>query len=140
MTKLNQEIRNSFELYLISSLNIDIDFDNFNNDEIFISLLNNYVNNISNYKAIYFMNKLLQNISVFNDICMKYFKVLTDSFKNQINQKNIDNTALLLILNSLSNFIKIFSYNQEKYNEKHKNILKQFPNFILKKYIRIKKF
>lgn len=130
MTKLNQEIRNSFELYLISSLNIDIDFDNFNNDEIFISLLNNSVNNISNYKAIYFMNKLLQNISVFNDICMKYFKVLTDSFKNQINQKNIDNTALLLILNSLSNFIKIFSYNQEKYNEKHKNILKQFPNFI----------
>ena len=37
---------------------------------------------------------------------------------------------IVLILNSLSNFVKIFSSNQEKYNEKHKNILKQFPQFL----------
>jgi hypothetical protein len=41
-----------------------------------------------------------------------------------------DNISLTISLNALTNFIKIFSQNQEKYNEKHKSILKQFPQFI----------
>ena len=119
----------SYERQLISKLNLDIDISNENYNEIFISLLNN--SKSSRTITIYFLNKLLPKITNFNDICVKYFQLLVDVYKTEINKKQINNNiSLIATLNALSNFIKIFSKNQEKYNEKHKNIIKQFPQFI----------
>ena len=126
---LNDSLLISYERQLISKLNFDIDITNENPNEIFISLLNN--SNSSRTITIYFLNKLLPTITNFNDICLKYFQLLLDVYKSEINQKQINkNIKLISTLNALSNFIKIFSKNQEKYNEKHKNIIKQFPQFI----------
>ena len=126
---LNDSLLISYERQLISKLNFDIDITNENPNEIFISLLNN--SNSSRAITIYFLNKLLPIITNFNDICLKYFQLLLDVYKSEINQKQINkNIKLISTLNALSNFIKIFSKNQEKYNEKHKNIIKQFPQFI----------
>ena len=126
---LNLPLIISYERQLLSQLNIDIDFENSNENDIFLSLLNS--NKSSNPITIYFLNKLLPNITNFNDICVKYFQILTDLFKSEMNKIQInDNIALTISLNALTNFIKIFSKNQEKYNEKHKSILKQFPQFI----------
>ena len=126
---LNLPLIISYERQLLSQLNIDIDFENSNENDIFRSLLNNIKS--SNPITIYFLNKLLPNITNFNDICVKYFQILTDLFKSEMNKIQInDNIALTISLNALTNFIKIFSKNQEKYNEKHKSILKQFPQFI----------
>ena len=126
---LNDSLLISYERQLISKLNLDIDISNENYNEIFISLLNN--SNSSRAITIYFLNKLLPSITNFNDICVKYFQLLVDVYKTEINKKQINNNiSLIATLNALSNFIKIFSKNQEKYNEKHKNIIKQFPQFI----------
>ena len=131
---LNKNLIISYERQLYSKMNLDIDLEQQNNAKIFESLLNNYSQN--NINLLYFMNKLLPNISTFNDICLKYFTSLIDSFKYYMNKnmnknkKEINNYQIILILNSIANFIKIFSKNQEKYNEKHKNILKQFPLFL----------
>lgn len=126
----NKNLILSYERQLCSKLNLDIDLINQNNNEIFNNLITNF--NINNIKPLYFCNKLLQNISNFNDVCLKYFTILNDSFKFYMNQKitKENNYPVVLILSSLSNFVKIFSSNQEKYNEKHKNILKQFPQFL----------
>ena len=106
---LNDSLLISYERQLISKLNFDIDITNENPNEIFISLLNNS----NSSRAI------------------KYFQLLLDVYKSEINKKHINkNITLISTLNALSNFIKIFSKNQEKYNEKHKNIIKQFPQFI----------
>ena len=126
---LNLPLIISYERQLLSKLNIDIDFVNSNENDIFLTLLNNIKS--SNPISIYFLNKLLPNVTNFNDICVKYFQILTDLFKSEMNKIQINGTILLTVsLNALTNFIKIFSKNQEKYNEKHKNILKQFPQFI----------
>ena len=126
---LNDWLLISYESQLISKLNFDIDITNENPNEIFISLLNN--SNSSRAITIYFLNKLLPTITNFNDICLKYFQLLLDVYKSEINKKQINKKITLIsTLNALSNFIKIFSKNQEKYNEKHKNIIKQFPQFI----------
>ena len=126
----NKNLIISYERQLCSKLNVDIDLITQNNNEIFNTLITNF--NINNIKILYFCNKLLQNISNFNDVCLKYFTILIDSFKYYMNQKSSkeNNYPIVLILNSLSNFVKIFSSNQEKYNEKHKNIIKQFPQFL----------
>ena len=126
----NKNLIISYERQLCSKLNVDIDLITQNNNEIFNTLITNF--NINNIKTLYFCNKLLQNISNFNDVCLKYFTILIDSFKYYMNQKSSkeNNYPIVLILNSLSNFVKIFSSNQEKYNEKHKNIIKQFPQFL----------
>ena len=126
----NKNLIISYERQLCSKLNVDIDLISQNNNEIFNTLITNF--NINNIKTLYFCNKLLQNISNFNDVCLKYFTILIDSFKYFMNQKSSkeNNYPIVLILNSLSNFVKIFSSNQEKYNEKHKNIIKQFPQFL----------
>ena len=120
----------SYERQLISKLNIDIDqINNENNNEIFMLLLKN--ENYQRNVVIYFLNKLLPNITNFNDICGKYFQILIDEYKNQINKAQINNNiSLITSINGLTNFIKILSKNQEKYNEKHKNIVTQFPQFI----------
>ena len=120
----------SYERQLISKLNIDIDqINNENNNEIFMLLLKN--ENYQRNVVIYFLNKLLPNITNFNDICGKYFQILIDEYKNQINKAQINNNiSLITSINGLTNFIKILSKNQEKYNEKHKNIVSQFPQFI----------
>ena len=136
---LNKNLIISYERQLCSKMNIDIDFTIQNNNDIFLSILNNF--SISNINPLYFLNKLLSNISNFNDICIKYYTLLLDSFKFYMNKNknknksnktnnNNNNYELILILNSISNFVKIFGGNQEKYNEKHKNILKQFPQFL----------
>ena len=125
---LNDSLIMSYERQIISKLNIDIDLFNENYNEIFISLLNS--NNGARTIIVYFLNKLLPNITNFNDICVKYFQYLIDSYKIQINKKQINSVSLISTINALSGFIKIFSKNQEKYNEKHKNIIKQFPQFI----------
>ena len=128
---LNKNLIISYERQLCSKMNLDIDFTIQNNDDIFLSILNNF--SIPNINPLYFLNKLLSNISNFNDICIKYFTLLIDSFKYYMNKNksnknnnNNNNYEIILILNSISNFIKIFAGNQEKYNEKHKNILKHF--------------
>ena len=132
---INKNIIFSYERQLCSKMNIDEDIMNQDCSNIFISLLNEFSS--TNINLLYFLNKLLPNISNFNDICIKYFISLTEAFKYymNINKSNINNIknsncSLILILNSISKFIKIFSSNQEKYNEKHKNILKQFPQFL----------
>ena len=126
---LNFPLIIAYERHLLSKLNIDIDFSNSNENDIFPSLLNNIKS--SNPITIYFLNKLLPSITNFNDICVKYFQILTDLFKSEMNKmQSNDNISLTISLNALTNFIKIFSQNQEKYNEKHKSILKQFPQFI----------
>ena len=126
---LNFPLIIAYERHLLSKLNIDIDFSNSNEKDIFLSLLNNIKS--SNPITIYFLNKLLPSITNFNDICVKYFQILTDLFKSEMNKmQSNDNISLTISLNVLTNFIKIFSQNQEKYNEKHKSILKQFPQFI----------
>ena len=125
---LNDTLILSYERQLISKLNLDIDMTNQKYEDIFISLLNN--TNSSKAIIIYFLNKFLPEITNFNDICIKYFQLLMETFKFQINKKQNNNITLIIALNALTNFIKIFSKNQEKYNEKHKNILKQFPQFI----------
>jgi len=126
---LNFPLIIAYERHLLSKLNIDIDFSNSNENDIFLSLLNNIKS--SNPITIYFLNKLLPSITNFNDICVKYFQILTDLFKSEMNKmQSNDNISLTISLNALTNFIKIFSQNQEKYNEKHKSILKQFPQFI----------
>ena len=125
---LNDTLIISYERQLISKLNIDIDWSNSNENEIFLSLINNI--NLSKNIIIYYLNKLLPKITNFNDICVKYFQILTDLFKTEINKIQMNNIILITSLNALSNFIKIFSKKQEKYNEKHKSIIKQFPQFI----------
>jgi hypothetical protein len=127
---LNKNLIISYERQLISKMNLDIDLTFQNNTEIFLSLLNNY--SIANINHLYFLNKLLLNISNFNDICIKYFTILTESFKYSMNKNksNKNNYEIVLVLNSISNFVKTFSANQEKYNEKHKSVLKQFPQFL----------
>ena len=126
---LNFPLIIAYERHLLSKLNIDIDFSNSKENDIFLSLLNNIKS--SNPITIYFLNKLLPSITNFNDICVKYFQILTDLFKSEMNKmQSNDNISLTISLNALTNFIKIFSQNQEKYNEKHKSILKQFPQFI----------
>ena len=128
---LNEDfLQLSYERQLISKLNLNVDqFNIENNNEIFLLLLKN--TNTSRSIIIYFLNKLLPNITNFNDICAKYFQLLIDEYKNQINKTQINNNiSLIASINALTNFIKIFSKNQEKYNEKHKNIIKQFPQFI----------
>ena len=134
-SKLNKNLIISYERQLFSKMNLDIDLADQNNTKIFESLLNNYSQ--TNVNLLYFMNKLLPNISNFNDICLKYFISLIESFKyymnknkSNINKKEVNNYPIVLILNSITNFIKIFSINQEKYNEKHKSVLKQFPQFL----------
>ena len=134
-SKLNKNLIISYERQLFSKMNLDIDLVGQNNTKIFESLLNNYSQ--TNVNLLYFMNKLLPNISNFNDICLKYFISLIESFKyymnknkSNINKKEANNYPIVLILNSITNFIKIFSINQEKYNEKHKSVLKQFPQFL----------
>lgn len=126
----NKNLIISYERQLSSKLNLDIDLISQNHNEIFNSLISNF--NLNNIRSLYFCNKLLQNISNFNDVCLKYFTILIDSFKFYMNQNasKENNYQIVLILNSLSNFVKIFCSNQEKYNEKHKNILKQFPQFL----------
>ena len=133
--QLNKNQIISLERQLCSKINLDIDFTTQNTNDIFISLLNNFTQ--AKIQSLYFMNKLLKNITNFNDVCLKYFTSLTESFKFYMNQKKTTkklsenkNYEINLILNSLSNFIKIFSANQEKYNEKHKSVLKQFPIFL----------
>ena len=119
----------SYERQLISKLNIETEFSNPNKNDIFLLLLNNP--NISVPIKIYFLNKFLPYIQIFNDICVKYFQILLEEFKSKINKlQSKDNISLLTSLNALANFIKLFSKNQEKYNEKHKIIIKQFPQFI----------
>ena len=125
---LNDTLILSYERQLISKLNLDIDMTNQKYEDIFISLLNN--TNSSKAIIIYFLNKFLPDVTNFNEICIKYFQLLMETFKFQINKKQNNNITLIIALNALTNFIKIFSKNQEKYNEKHKNILKQFPQFI----------
>lgn len=128
---INKNLIISLERQLCSKINLDIDIINQNNTDIFNSLLKNFSQ--ANIDHLYFMNKLLPSVSNFNDICLKYFLSLIDSFKFHMNQKKTNkntNYELNLVLNSLSNFIKIFSANQEKYNEKHKSVLKQFPIFL----------
>ena len=127
---INKNLIISYERQLISKMNLDIDLTFQNNSENFLSLLNNYSS--SNINHLYFLNKLLSNIKNFNDICVKYFTLLQDSFKFYINKNKPtkNNHEIVIILNSISNFIKIFSSNQEKYNEKHKSVLKQFPQFL----------
>ena len=125
---LNDSLIISYERQLISKLNMDIDWQNTNKSEIFLSLLNNL--GVSKNIVIYFLNKLLPKIINFNDICVKYFQILTDVFKTEMNKIQMNNMMLITSLNALSNFIKIFSKKQEKYNEKHKSIIKQFPQFI----------
>ena len=126
---LNFPLIIAYERHLLSKLNIDIDFSNSKENDIFLSLLNNIKS--SNPITIYFLNKLLPSITNFNDICVKYFQILTDLFKSEMNKmQSNNNISLTISLNALTNFIKIFSQNQEKYNEKHKSILKQFPQFI----------
>ena len=134
-SELNKNLIISYERQLFSKMNLDIDLVGQNNTKIFEILLNNYSQ--TNANPLYFMNKLLPNISNFNDICLKYFISLIESFKyymnknkSNINNKEINNYPIVLILNSITNFIKVFSINQEKYNEKHKSILKQFPQFL----------
>ena len=134
-SKLNKNLIISYERQLFSKMNLDIDLVGQNNTKIFESLLNNYSQ--TNVNLLYFMNKLLPNISNFNDICLKYFISLIESFKyymnknkSNINKKEANNYPIVLILNSITNFIKIFSINQEKYNEKHKSVLKQVPHFL----------
>ena len=128
--KLNKSLIISFERELISNLDLVTEFSSLNNPDIFISILNKF--SLSNINLLYFLNKLLPIIPNFNGICTKYFTILIDSFKFYMNKNKLNTTnyELVLILNSISNFIKIFSSNQEKYNEKHKNILKQFPQFL----------
>ena len=133
LDSLNKNLIFSYETQLCSKLNLDIDLINQNNTEIFNSLLNNFSS--TNIELLYFMNKFLPKISNFNDICLRYFTSLIDSFKFHMNQKKLSNNKncfypIVLVLNSISNFIKIFSANQEKYNEKHKNVLKLFPQFL----------
>ena len=127
---INKNLIISYERQFISKMNSDIDLTFQNNSENFLSLLNNYSS--SNINHLYFLNKLLSNIKNFNDICVKYFTLLQDSFKFYINKNKPtkNNHEIVIILNSISNFIKIFSSNQEKYNEKHKSVLKQFPQFL----------
>ena len=104
---LNDSLIISYERQLISKLNIDIDWQNSNENEIFLLLLNNI--NISKNIIIYFLNKLLPKITNFNDICIKYFQILTDVFKTEMNKIQMNNMILITSLNALSNFIKIFS-------------------------------
>ena len=125
----NKNILLSYERQLLSNLNVDI---NQTVNEQFLFLLNS---NHSSIESLYMMNKLLPTITNYNDICLKYYTKLLDNFKHEMNQKNnltSEKTSyrLVLIINALSNFIKIFSSYQEKYNEKHKSILKQLPQFL----------
>ena len=133
---INKKLIFSYERQLCSKINLDEDMmTNQDCSSTFISLLNEFSSN--NINLLYFLNKLLTNISNFNDICVKYFTSLIETFKYYMNKNKsiINNTInsnypLVLILNSISKFIKIFSANQEKYNEKHKSILKQIPQFL----------
>ena len=85
---LNKNLVISLERQLCFKINLDIDLVNQNTNEIFLSLLNNYTQ--ATVPHIYFMNKLLPSISNFNDICLKYFTLLIDSFKFNMNQKKIE--------------------------------------------------
>lgn len=81
--------------------------------------------------SLLIINKFLPKISCFDDECIKYYSMLTDMFKYQINNSKINESKEILIINSsISNFIKIFHSNFQTYNDKHKSITKQFPNFL----------
>lgn len=89
--------------------------------------------------SLLIINKFLPKISCFDDECIKYYSMLTDMFKYQINNSAINESKEILIINSsISNFIKVFHSNFQTYNDKHKSITKQFPNFLqlLFKYLK----
>ena len=114
----------SYENKLYEKLNLDFNKDI---DEQFQILLKNK-DNIS----IILMNKLIIKITNFEEQCTKYFNLINDTFKNEMN-KNItifNYYDIIIILSSLSNFFKLFSINYQSYNDKYKVILKQIPQFL----------
>ena len=114
----------SYENKLYEKINLDFNKDI---DEQFQILLKNK-DNIS----IILMNKLIIKITNFEEQCTKYFNLINDTFKNEMN-KNItifNYYDIIIILSSLSNFFKLFSINYQSYNDKYKVILKQIPQFL----------
>ena len=114
----------SYENKLYEKLNLDFNKDI---DEQFEILLKNKDN-----VSILLMNKLITKITNFEEQCTKYFNLINDAFKNEMN-KNITVSNyydIIVILSSLSNFFKLFSINYQSYNEKLKSILKNIPQFL----------
>ena len=114
----------SCENKVYEKLNLDFSKDI---DEQFQILLKNKDN-----VSILLMNKLISKITNFEDQCTKYFNLINDAFKNEMNKTiTISNYYdIVVILSSLSNFFKIFSINYQSYNEKFKSILKHIPQFL----------
>ena len=114
----------SYEDKVYEKLNLDFSKDI---DVQFQILLKNKDN-----VSILLMNKLISKITNFEDQCTKYFNLINDAFKNEMNKTiTISNYYdIVVILSSLSNFFKIFSINYQSYNEKFKSILKHIPQFL----------
>ena len=114
----------SYENKLYEKLNLDFNKDI---DEQFEILLKN-----KDIVSILLMNKLITKITNFEEQFTKYFNLINDAFKNEMN-KNITVSNyydIIVILSSLSNFFKLFSINYQSYNEKFKSILKNIPQFL----------
>ena len=120
----NNYLSLSYENEIYEKLKIDYNSDY---DEQFSNLLKN-----TDVISVLIMNKLISKISNFEDQCIKYYNLLNECFKKEMN-KNITITNyndLIITISSLSNFFKIFSLNYQSYNDKFKSILKQIPQFL----------
>lgn len=78
--------------------------------------------------SILCLSKIISSVSCFDDICQRYFSMLIELYKDEMNiykQRNI------ILANSLiAQFIHVFYDNFQINNDKHKSVLKQIPTFL----------
>ena len=113
----NNYLSLSYENEIYEKLKIDYDSDY---DEQFSNLLKN-----TDIISVLLMNKLISKISNFEDQCIKYYNLLNECFKKEMN-KNItisNYNDLIITISSLSNFFKIFFFFFQSYNDKFKIII-----------------
>ena len=81
--------------------------------------------------SLLILNKFLTKISSFEDECNKYYTMLIEMFKENINSAITSNVKNVFIVNSsIANFVKVFHNNFQPYNDKYKTVSKQLPNFL----------
>jgi len=143
------------EKILISNLSQEIKVSHFDNEdlEILIEKLDSYLNNTklnknSNIKNSFNFSSLLKILNnkldktsaeIFDKIAFKLYNKLTDTSKELMNQLKTNNDLSknelfkfnFINLNlCLSSFFNTFHRKFQNYNEVHKNIIKNTPNYL----------
>jgi len=136
---LAQENNHNFDNYEIESLIEKLDF--FSNNNLKGNKNKNNKNSSFFSNILKAINSKLDHIAQesFDKISFKLYNKLTDISKEFLNQLKINSDLLeneiftfnFIYLNTtISNFYRIFQRNFQNYNEVHKNIIKNTPNFL----------